>query len=330
MRRTRTVAFEPIPEGSLSRRISRDDYAALDGALFTPDGQDAGGAEAVVRPSTTYWHDVWQRFRKDPLALFGLVVIAVMSVACVFVPMFSPYTYSGMDLANMNANPSWQHLCGTDQMGRDLFIRIMYGARISITIGLVAAAINFVIGVLYGGVAGYLGGKVDMVMMRVVDILISLPSMLYIVLIMLVLGSSVVSVVIALCFTSWIGTARVVRSEVMHLKHSEYVLAARLSGAKLWDILVTHLIPNAMGPIIVSTAFLIPNAIFSEAFLSFLGIGIQAPMASWGTLANDARSTLLAYPHQMIFPVLAVCVTMFSFNFIGDGLRDALDPRLKK
>ena len=139
-----------------------------------------------------------------------------------------------------------------------------------------------------------------------------------------------VSVVIALCFTSWIGTARVVRSEVMHLKHSEYVLAARLSGAKLWDILVTHLIPNAMGPIIVSTAFLIPNAIFSEAFLSFLGIGIQAPMASWGTLANDARSTLLTYPHQMIFPVLAVCVTMFSFNFIGDGLRDALDPRLKK
>lgn len=330
MRRTRTIAFEPIPEGSLSRRISRDDYAVLDGALFTPDGQDAGGAEAVVRPSTTYWHDVWQRFRKDPLALFGLVVIAVMSIACVFVPMFSPYTYSGMDLANMNANPSWQHLCGTDQMGRDLFIRIMYGARISITIGLVAAAINFVIGVLYGGVSGYLGGKVDMVMMRVVDILISLPSMLYIVLIMLVLGSSVVSVVIALCFTSWIGTARVVRSEVMHLKHSEYVLAARLSGAKLWDILITHLIPNAMGPIIVSTAFLIPNAIFSEAFLSFLGIGIQAPMASWGTLANDARSTLLTYPHQMIFPVLAVCVTMFSFNFIGDGLRDALDPRLKK
>jgi oligopeptide transport system permease protein len=314
----------------MSKRISRDDYDALDGALFIPDGQDAGGAEAVVRPSSTYWHDVWQRFKKDPLALFGLIVIAMMSVACIFVPMFSPYTYSGMDLANMNANPSWQHLCGTDQMGRDLFIRIMYGARISITIGLVAAAINFVIGVLYGGIAGYLGGKADMVMMRIVDILISLPSMLYIVLIMLVLGSSVVSVVIALCFTSWIGTARVVRSEVMHLKHSEYVLAARLAGASLWDILVTHLIPNAMGPIIVSTAFLIPNAIFSEAFLSFLGIGIQAPMASWGTLANDARSTLLTYPHQMIFPVLAVCITMFSFNFIGDGLRDALDPRLKK
>ena len=167
-------------------------------------------------------------------------------------------------------------------------------------------------------------------MMRIVDILIALPSMLYNVLIMLVLGSSVGSVIVALCFTSWTGTARVVRGEVMRLKHSEYVLAARLSGANLWKILTSHQIPNAMGPIIVSTAFLIPSAIFSEAFLSFLGIGIQAPMASWGTLANDARSTLLTYPHQMIFPVLAICITMFSFNFIGDGLRDALDPKLKK
>ena len=326
----RKIAFEPMPEAVLSQTVAPAAYEVLGEGLFRTDNMDALDAEAVVRPSTTYWHDVWQRFRRDPLALFGLFVILVMSVACVLVPMFSQYTYSGMDLSNMNASPSLTHLCGTDQMGRDLFIRIMYGARISITIGIVAAAINFVIGVLYGGISGYVGGKADMLMMRIVDILISLPSMLYIVLIMLVLGSSVVSVIIALCFTSWIGTARVVRSEVMYLKHSEYVLAARLSGAKLWDILVTHLIPNAMGPIIVSTAFLIPSAIFSEAFLSFLGIGIQAPMASWGTLANDARSTLLTYPHQMIFPVLAICVTMFSFNFIGDGLRDALDPRLKK
>ncbi len=330
MRNKGKSVFEPIPEAQRSKTISPEAYLALDDALFNAGSPDDSGAEAVVRPSTTYWHDVWQRFRKDPLAIFGLVVIVVMGIACIFVPMFSQYSYSGMDLTSMNASPSWQHLCGTDQMGRDLFIRIMYGARISITIGIVAAAINFVIGVLYGGISGYVGGKADMVMMRIVDILISLPSMLYIVLIMLVLGSSVVSVIIALCFTSWIGTARVVRSEVMSLKHSEYVLAARLSGAKLWDILITHLIPNAMGPIIVSTAFLIPGAIFSEAFLSFLGIGIQAPMASWGTLANDARSTLLTFPHQMIFPVLAICITMFSFNFIGDGLRDALDPRLKK
>lgn len=326
----RRLTFTPIPQEALSAQISKADYINLDESLFCPDTRDDGSAEAVVRPSTTYWHDVWQRFRKDPLALFGLFVILVMGISCILVPMFSKYTYSGMDLMKTNATPSWAHWCGTDQMGRDLFIRIMYGARISLSIGVVAAAINFVIGVLYGGISGYIGGKADMVMMRIVDILISLPSMLYIVLIMLVLGSSVGSVIIALCFTSWIGTARIVRSEVMHLKHAEYVLAARLSGGRLWNLLTTHLIPNAMGPIIVSTAFLIPSAIFSEAFLSFLGIGIQAPMASWGTLANDARATLLTVPHQMIFPVLAICITMFSFNFIGDGLRDALDPRLKK
>lgn len=326
----RKIKFAPLSEDALSRTISSEEYAALGADMFDMNAAAEDSSENIVRESTTYWQDVWKRFRKDPLAMFGMFVILVMAIACIIIPMFSPYSYSSMDLTNMNAGPSMAHPCGTDQMGRDLFIRILYGARISLSIGLVAAAINFVIGVLYGGIAGYVGCKADMVMMRIVDILISLPSMLYTVLIMLVLGSSVGSVIIALCFTSWTGTARVVRGEVMRLKHSEYVLAARLSGANLWKILTAHLIPNAMGPIIVSTAFLIPSAIFSEAFLSFLGIGIQAPMASWGTLANDARSTLLTFPHQMIFPVLAICITMFSFNFIGDGLRDALDPKLKK
>lgn len=305
------------------------EYQSLPDEMFMV-GQDDGQAEEIVRPSTTYWHDVWGRFRKDPLALVGLVVIAVMALMAIFVPMLSPYSYDGMDLTSMNQGPSLQHPCGTDQMGRDLFIRILYGARISLTIGLVAALINFAIGVIYGGLSGYIGGRTDMILMRIVDILTSLPSLLYIVLIMLVFGSNMGSVILALCFTSWIGTARVVRSEVMRLKHSEYVLAARLSGANTRQLLVSHLIPNAMGPIIVSTAFLIPNAIFSESFLSFLGIGIQAPMASWGTLANDAIPMMLSQPYQMLCPVVAICLTMFSFNFIGDGLRDALDPRMKK
>ena len=322
--------FAPLPQEALSNTISPEEYAALGPEMFDMNAVEDDSADKIVRESSTYWQDVWKRFRKDPLAIVGLCVIIVMAIACIIFPMVSKYSYADMDLANMNALPSLKHPCGTDQLGRDLFIRIMYGARISLAIGVIAAVINFFIGVIYGGIAGYIGGKADMIMMRIVDILISLPSMLYTVLIMLVLGSSIGSVIVALCFTSWIGTARVVRSEVMRLKHSEYVLAARLSGAKFWNILVTHLIPNAMGPIIVSTAFLIPSAIFSEAFLSFLGIGIQAPMASWGTLANDARSTLLTFPHQMIFPVLAICITMFSFNFIGDGLRDALDPKLKK
>ena len=186
------------------------------------------------------------------------------------------------------------------------------------------------IGVLYGGIAGFAGGRVDMIMMRIVDILIGLPSLIYIVLIMMVMGSNVKSVIIAQCITSWIGTARVVRSEVFTHKNAEYVLAARLCGQSSWRILISHLIPNSMGPIIVSTAFLIPNAIFSEAFLSFLGIGIAVPQASWGTLANDAIPYIMSQPYQMFFPVLAICLTMFSLNFIGDGLRDALDPRLKK
>ena len=326
----RKEKFQPISESALSQSISPEAYAALGREMFDVNAPSDDSAEEIVRESTTYWQDVWKRFRQDPLAIVGLCIILIMAVACIVIPFFSPYSYSGMDLTNMNAGPSLAHPCGTDPMGRDLFIRVLYGARISLSIGVIAAAINFVIGVLYGGIAGYVGGKADMIMMRIVDILIALPSMLYTVLIMLVLGSSVGTVILALCFTSWIGTARIVRSEVMRLKHSEYVLAARLSGAKFWNLLVSHLIPNAMGPIIVSTAFLIPSAIFSEAFLSFLGIGIQAPMASWGTLANDAQSTLMTYPHQMIFPVLAICITMFSFNFIGDGLRDALDPKLKK
>ena len=286
--------------------------------------------EQISRPSSTYWQDVFRRFRKDPLAMGGMVVIAAIALIAVILPMFMPYSYDGMDLTNMNAAPSLAHLCGTDAMGRDLFVRILYGARISLTIGVVAAVINFCIGVLYGGIAGFCGGRVDMLMMRIVDILIGLPQLLYVVLIMLALGSNITSVIIALCFTSWIGTARVVRGEVMRLRHAEYILAARISGANSWELLVRHLLPNCMGPIIVSTAFLIPSAIFSEAFLSFLGIGIQAPQASWGTLANDAIPVMGTSPHQMLFPVLAICLTMFSLNFIGDGLRDALDPRLKK
>ena len=311
------------------RILDAEAYAYLPEDMFVISA-DGSQSEEIVRPSTTYWHDVWQRFRKDKLALAGLVIIVIMTLMCIIMPMVSPYTYDGSDYMNMNAAPSWTPPCGTDQMGRDQFIRIMYGARISLTIGFVAAAINFVIGVVYGGLAGYLGGRVDMVLMRIVDILSSLPSLLYIVLIMLIFGSNIGSVILALCFTSWIGTARVVRSEVMYLKHSEYVLASRLAGAGTWHLLIHHLVPNAMGPIIVSTAFLIPGAIFSEAFLSFLGIGIQAPQASWGSLANAAIPVMQMYPHLMLFPVLAICVTMFSFNFIGDGLRDALDPRLKK
>jgi oligopeptide transport system permease protein len=244
--------------------------------------------------------------------------------------MLSPYTYTHQDFALSNLPPSWAHLCGTDKFGRDIFTRILYGARISLSIGIVAAMISTVFGILYGGIAGYCGGKADMIMMRIVDVLISLPSLLYTIMIMMFLGTNIQSILIAVCFTAWIGTARVVRSQVLSLKDREYVLAARLCGANSRQILLRHLIPNAIGPTIVSTAFIVPSAIFSEAFLSFLGIGIQVPMASWGTLANEAIPMMREFPYQIVFPVLAISLTMFALNFIGDGLRDALDPHLRK
>ncbi|HWQ30400.1 MAG TPA: ABC transporter permease [Negativicutes bacterium] len=286
--------------------------------------------DRIVRPSKSYWQDAWARLKKDPLAMIGIVTIAIIVVFAIFGPMLSPYTYDGQNIADQNQGPTLKHIFGTDKFGRDIFVRTLYGARISLSIGVVAAVINLGIGVVYGGISGYFGGRVDMVMMRIIDILIGIPSLLYIILIMMFLGNTVTSILIALCLTYWIGTARMVRSQVLSLKHQEYTLAARVIGASDIRILFKHLIPNSMGPIIVTVTFLIPSAIFNEAFLSFLGIGIQVPMASWGTLANDAIPTLFTYPYQMLFPSLAISITMFALNFIGDGLRDALDPRLKK
>jgi len=294
------------------------------------DETQKGENEQIVRPSVSYWRDAWSRFRKDRLAMIGLCFLVVMGIAAIFGPMFSSYTYDGQDLSNGNQPPSAEHWFGTDKFGRDIFVRTLYGARISLLIGFVAAAINMVIGIIYGGISGYFGGRVDMVMMRIVDIMIGIPDLLYIILVMMFLGNSIESILIALCLTSWIGTARIVRSQVVTLKHQEYALAARCIGSSNLRILFKHLIPNSIGPIIVTVTFLVPSAIFSEAFLSFLGIGIQVPIASWGTLVNDAIPTLFTHPYQMLFPALMISFTMFALNFIGDGLRDALDPRLRK
>jgi oligopeptide transport system permease protein len=302
--------------------LSDEDFEKLD--------ESQRKSEVIPRPSKSYWQDAWSRFRKDPLAITGLFVVLVIAVAAIFGPMLSAYTYDGQDIANQNQPPSSEHWFGTDKFGRDIFVRTLYGARISLMIGVVAAAINLVIGVIYGGISGYLGGKVDMVMMRIIDILIGVPDLLYIILLMMFLGNTIESILIAMSLTYWIGTARMVRSQVITLKHQEYVLAAKATGSSNGRILFKHLIPNSMGPIIVTVTFLVPSAIFTEAFLSFLGIGIQVPMASWGTLVNDAIPTLFTHPYQMLFPAIAISITMFALNFIGDGLRDALDPRLKK
>ncbi len=220
---------------------------------------------------------------------------------------------------------------GTDSLGRDMLTRTMYGARISLIVAFVATLVNFIIGVTYGALAGYEGGRKDNIMMRIVDIINSIPLVLYVILLMVMLGNQGLwTIIIALGSVYWVGMARLVRGQMLALKEQEFVLAARTLGVSKKKIIMRHLIPNAMGPIIVSMTMMIPSAVFTESFLSFIGLGVSAPMASWGTLANNALSGLITYPYQLFYPALAIAITMLAFNFLGDGLRDALDPRLRK
>lgn len=222
------------------------------------------------------------------------------------------------------------HILGTDNLGRDILTRLMYGARISIMVAFIAAAVNMVIGVIYGGISGYIGGNIDTIMMRIVDIISTIPLVLYVILIMVFLGNGFQSIIIAIGSVYWVDMARVVRGQVLSLKNQEFVMAAKSIGTSAGHILLRHLIPNALGSILVTVTMLIPSAIFMEAFLSYLGIGIKPPLASLGTMCNDAMEALKTCPYQLFIPALVICVIMFAFNFVGDGLRDALDPKLKK
>lgn len=222
------------------------------------------------------------------------------------------------------------HVLGTDALGRDILTRLMYGTRVSLLVAFVAVLVNLAIGIVYGGISGYLGGTVDAVMMRVVEIISTIPLTLYVILIMQVFGQELKSIIIALGCVYWVSMAQVVRGQVLSLKQQEFVLAARTIGSSTGTILSRHLIPNAMGPILVTATMLIPSAIFMEAFLGYMGIGLKPPLASLGTMCNDANANLRTSPHELLIPALVICLIMFAFNFVGDGLRDALDPKLKK
>ena len=296
--------------------------------MFAPLPESERNSEFIAMDSKTYLQDAWGRFKKNKLALISLVFLGIMILLAIFVPIISPYTYDGMS-DDVNIMPCMAHLLGTDKFGRDILTRLMYGARISLMVGFLAAILNLIIGVVYGGIAGYAGGKVDMVMMRIIDCIYSIPSMLYVILIMLVLGSNIYSVLVGISISSWIGMARQVRTQIQTLKQQEFAMAAYVIGASKKRILFKHLIINSMGPIVVSATMMVPDAIFTEAFLAFIGIGISLPQASWGTLCNEARAQLTQYPIQIIWPVMAICLTVLALNFIGDGVGEALDPKKK-
>ena len=298
--------------------------------LFRKLTKEEKNDEFIAIESKTFFQSVKAEFKKNKRAVVGLIILSIVVLMAILGPVFSPYSYEEQNMALRNAGPSAQHFFGTDKMGRDIFVRILYGARISLGVGAVAAFVNLIIGTLYGGIAGYVGGKVDMIMMRVVDIIYSVPSMLYIVLIMLWLGAGVGSIILGISITCWIGMARIVRAEVKSLREQEFTMAAFVLGASSKRILIKHLLVNAMGPIIVNITLQVPQAIFTEAWLSFLGVGISAPKASWGTLCEAARELILVYPMQTVYPLVAICLTIISFNFVGEGLERALDPKRKR
>lgn len=306
------------------------DLQDLDGALFEKDDSAYADADRLNRPSLTYWSDAWRRFKGNKVAMVSAVILLLIMLLAVFQPMISPYTYDEQDLFSINQGPSSAHFFGTDELGRDIFVRCWEGARVSLLIAFIVAVLNGTIGILYGGIAGYFGGLADNVMMRFCELVASIPQMLWVVLLILIMRPGVFPIIIAIAATGWIGTARLFRGQVFSLKESEFVMASRTMGAgSLW-IILKHLLPNAMSPIIISMANVIPSAIFSEAFLSYIGLGVPLPTASWGILASDGANKLLSYPYQLLFPSLLICITMLCFNLMGDGLRDALDPRMRQ
>ncbi|MEK9996741.1 MAG: ABC transporter permease, partial [Halieaceae bacterium] len=279
---------------------------------------------------SSLWHDAWLRLRKNKLALFGGSALLFMIVVALLTPWIAPYSYEAQNLDLGASPPSPAHWLGTDIFGRDVLTQIMYGGRISLAVGFIATAVALLIGVTRGAIAGYVGGRVDAVMMRLVDILYALPFMIFIVLLMVVFGRNILLLFLAIGAVEWLTMARIMRSQVQSLRQQEFVEAAVSVGLSPAAIIRKHVVPNALGPIIVYTTLTIPSVMLLEAFLSFLGLGIQPPATSWGLLISYGAETMEEYPWLLIFPGCALTLTLFSLNFLGDGLRDALDVRGSK
>jgi oligopeptide transport system permease protein len=287
-------------------------------------------AAESARPHHTLWGDAWIRLRRNRLALAGAIIIFIIALTAIIYPFFSKYDFASQDLNAILQSPSSDHLLGTDELGRDVLSRLVYGARTSLMVGVFTQVIVLAIGLPIGAISGATGGMTDNLIMRFVDVIYAFPDILLIILVRSILGGSIYMIFLAIGFVNWVGIARLVRGQVLTLKERDFVTAARVFGGTSSYVTSRHLLPNSLGPVIVSVTFNIPRAIFAEAALSYIGIGVQPPTPSWGTMIRDGYNVIFAAPHLVLFPAIAIGLLMLSFTFLGDGLRDALDPRLRR
>lgn len=284
----------------------------------------------AVAPSLPAWKDALNRFKKNKGAVIGLICIIIIVLFAIFAPMISPWEFDAIDTQLANISPNGTHFFGTDSYGRDLFVRTWTGTRYSLFIACVAIFIDVIIGMTYGLISGYFGGKVDSVMQRFQEIINSIPTLVILTLLLMVMKASLFTIIIALSFTEWIGMSRITRAQVLRIKEEEFVLASRTLGASDFFIIFKEILPNIYSQMIIMIMMSIPNAIFYEAYLSFVGLGLPIPAASLGTLINDGFKSITVYPYMMVIPVIVFSILMLSFNLLGDGLRDALDPTMKE
>jgi len=313
--------------GRGSKMINKNELAD---ELFERAIVDKDEKEHIARPNLTAFQDSWLRLKKNKAAVVSLAVLILIIILAIGAPILASHTYFDTDYANTYRNPGFGHLFGTDQFGRDQWARIWQGTRISLLIAVIAALIDLTIGVSFGAISALFGGKVDAVMQRIIEILVGVPQLIIVILLMMVLPAGIWTIVLALSITGWVNMARLVRAQILKLKSQEFVLAARVLGTSSGKIILKHLIPNTVGVIVINAMFTIPSAIFTEAFLSFIGIGLAEPKASLGVLINNGYQVLHNYPYLLTWPALIIVSIMVCFSILGDGLRDALDPRMRQ
>jgi len=298
---------------------------------FKKIGIDSSAGDIIARPRMGYWQDAWRRLKTNKVAILAIIILTIIILMTIVGPYINGFKYEEIDAKNLNAKPNSVHWFGTDALGRDVFSRVWQAGRTSIIIGIFGAFISTVVGCIYGAFAAYFGGKIDTIMMRIVEVLTSIPYLIVVILISVILDSrSIWTLLLTLTLTGWCGMARLVRGQMLQIKQQEYIMAAEALGVSPWKIIRKHLIPNSLSIVIVAITFDIPGYIFAESFLSYMGLGPQPPATSWGALAAGAQTNFQFYPHQLFFPSLMIALTMLSFTLLGDGLRDALDPKLRQ